>query len=243
MRPRALPRIAALGVAALMAAPATAYAAGPKKSFDESEGFEDPRKRDLPRTHRLRLALSSGWIRLSSATDDQGNSERFHYAPLMLDVGYQAQFAKYLMARIAVGAGGNVANSRNAMPAVLLPKAYFGFQGKLFGIAAGYGFMFPFPSTPNATDGRSTSLGQPVIRQNHVIAGEMSFSSRIDRVALTFAIGGAAVRSQLEHFDLAGTRWYPMLTFSLGAYFDGSIRRSKRGPREQELQRVNIAGR
>lgn len=235
VRPRpSVVRSAVLGLLAALALPTSAEAAGPKKEFDESEGFEDPRTRDLPRTHRFRLALDGYYIRLTKAADENGNSQRFHYAPLMLDLAYQAQFAKYMMARIAFAFGGNVANSRNAMPMVILPKAYLGFQGKLFGFAAGYGFMYPFPQIPNNTDGRAMSLGQPVISNNHVITGEASFTTRVDRIALTLAIGGAAVRSQLSHYDLSGTRWNPMLTISFGAYFDGSIiraRRAGKGPR------------
>jgi hypothetical protein len=238
VRPRtSVPRSAVLGLLAALALPATASAAGPKKEFDESEGFEDPRKRDLPRTHRFRLALDMQYIRLTKAADEDGNSQRFHYAPLMLDVAYQAQFAKYLMARIAFAFGGNVANSRNAMPLVILPKAYFGFQGKMFGLAANYGFMYPFPQIPNNTDGRSQSLGQPVISNNHVIGGEASFTSRVDRVALTLAIGAAAVRSQLTHYDLSGTRWNPMFTLSFGTYFDGSIIRARRGAKGKRFDK------
>lgn len=238
MRPRtSVPRGAVLGLLAALALPASVSAAGPKKEFDESEGFTDPRKRDFPRTHRFRLALDGQYIRLTQAADENGNSQRFHYAPLMIDVAYQAHFAKYLMARIAFAFGGNVANSRNAMPLVILPKAYFGFQGKMFGLAPYYGFMYPFPQRPNATDGRSRSLGQPVISNNHVIGGEASFTSRIDRVALTLAIGAAAVRSQLTHYDLAGTRWNPMFTLSIGAYFDGSIIRARRGDKGKRFDK------
>jgi hypothetical protein len=227
-------RIALAGAAAI-SLPATALAA-PKKPFDESSGFADPRKRQFPRTHRFRLALSGNYMRLSRAQDESGNSQRFHYAPLMIDAAYQAHFAKYLMARIAVAMGGNVANSRNAMPMVVLPKAYFGFQGKLFGLAATYGFMLPFPSVPGATDGRNTSLEQPVIRNNHVVGGELSFTTRIDRIALTFAAGGAAVNSHLTHYDINSKRWRPMLMLSFGAFFDGSIIRSRRAQKREKLR-------
>ncbi len=245
VRPRrSVPRTAALGLLAALALPATALA-DPKKPFDESEGFLDPRDRKRPRTHRFRLALDSYYIRLTQASDGEGNTQRFHFSPLMIDLGYQAQFAKVLMARIAFAVGGNVANSRNAMPIVIMPKAYLGYQGKMFGLAANYGFMYPFPQRPNATDGRSASLGQPVIANNHAVGGEASFSTRVDRVALTFAVGGAAVNSILAHYDLGGPRWYPMLSFSLGAYFDGTILRSKRGgdERRRDPGRMRTAGR
>ena len=246
MRPgKSALRIAAVSVTAGLTLPAPAQAAPEEdKEFDASQGFVDPRLRKLPRTHRFRLALSSNYIRLSSATDDAGNSTRFRFAPVMLDVGYQAQFARYLMARLAVGFGANVANSRHAMPVVLLPKAYFGFQGKLFGLAATYGFMYPFPQTPNATDGRDSSLGQPVISKNHVIGGEASFTTRVDRMALSLAVGGAGVKSVLQHYQLAGPRWYPMLMISFGAYFDGSmIREKRRGTRERPRTSNAMAGR
>jgi hypothetical protein len=223
-------------LAAALVAP-TARAGEKDKKFDESEGFVDPRTRDLPRTHRFRLAIMGGYIRLTQASNDDGETQRFHFAPLVLDAGYQAQFARYLMARISVAAGGNVANSRNAMPGVVFPRAHFGFQGKMFGFAATYGFMATFPITPNATDGRSQSLGQPAIANNHVIGGEPSFTTRVDRVALTIALGVSGVRSQLSHYNLSGTRWYPMFTLGFGAYFDGTLRRARRaveGPRRRE---------
>jgi hypothetical protein len=237
-------RLAVFGVAAALAFPPNARAADKKREFDESGGFVDPRKRKLPRTHRFRVALSSNYIRLSAASDMEGNRTQFHYAPLMVDLGYQAQFAKYLMARIAFAFGGNIANSRNAMPLVILPKAYFGFQGKLFGLAATYGFMYPFPQIPEADDGHQDSLGQPVIDNNHVVGGEASFTTRVDRVALSLAVGGAAVNSQLQHYDLSGARWYPMLILGFGVYFDGGILRERRA-RERERQRTGgrLAGR
>ena len=61
----------------------------------------------------------------------------------MIDIAYQLQFLRYLMIRPSLAIGYNVANTRNAMPGVLQPGIFTGYQGKLLGIAGGYTFIQP----------------------------------------------------------------------------------------------------
>ena len=56
-----------LAMFAALAAPAQAK---PRGKFDTSEGFYDPRRPDLPRTHRFRLSIESGYIGLSTVLDN-----------------------------------------------------------------------------------------------------------------------------------------------------------------------------
>lgn len=199
------------------------------RTFDTKLGETDPRKRQLPRTHRFRLAIHSQWVRLSRTQNPStGEFQRFHFAPLMIDVAYQAQFLKYVMVRLAVAAGGNVANTRNAMPGVLFPQAYVGVQTRIFGVAFGYGFDWAIPPTLGATDGGSTSLQQPIIQRNHVVMGELSATSKIDRVALTFSLSLGGVKSLLTHFDTQTNRFRFFLGLQAGVFFDGTLRREKK---------------
>ena len=199
------------------------------RTFDSSMGEVDPRKRSLPRTHRFRLAIHSQWVRLTrTQNQNTGEFQRFHFAPMMLDVAYQAQFLKYAMVRLAVAAGGNVANTRNAMPGVLFPQAYVGVQTRVMGIAFGYGFDWTIPPTIGATDGGTYSLVQPVIQRNHVVMGELSATSKIDRVALTFSLAVGGVKSLLTHYETANNRFRFYLGLQAGVFFDGTIRREKK---------------
>ncbi|MFY0530987.1 hypothetical protein [Nannocystis pusilla] len=128
-----------------------------------NEGLSDPRQRQLPARHRLRIAIVADWVRASQACDDSPKRcERFHFAPLLLDFAYQLQFARYAMFRPSIGIGYNVGNSRNAMPAVLQPSLFAGYQGKLFGAAAGWSFIFPFPTVANQDNGHQ-GLAQPAL--------------------------------------------------------------------------------
>jgi len=233
-RGRAVAVAAAIGLALALVSVAHAKKRPP---FDESDGFEDPNKRSYPRTHRFRLALESGYVRLSAAIDGRtGETVRFHYAPLILNAGYQAQFARVLSARLSVGFGGNVANSRTAMPLVLNPRAHFGYQGRWFGIFGTYGYMFMFPGVIDARNDRvAMGLNQPYLEHVHQFGGEASITSRVDRVAYSFSIGMVAARTTLCHLDFdcrenpkATKRIYPMLTLGAALYFDGSIRRARR---------------
>ncbi|GEM_PF-1559988 len=204
-------------------------ARGKPREFDTSKGEVDPRHRARPRRHRFRLAIHSHWVRLTQTLNPQTNeTERFHYAPMHLDLAYQAQFLKWMMVRVALGVGGNVANTRNAMPVSIFPQLYLGYQGKVAGVAFGYGFDW----TAAAGDGRSANgsftLEQPVIRNNHVVTGEFSVTSRIDKVALTFALAVGGMQSQLTHFAEANKRFRFYLGLHAGVFFDGTRRREKR---------------
>lgn len=205
------------------------------REFDTSMGEVDPRTRGLPRTHRFRLALHSHWVRLTRTVNpDTGESERFHYAPLMIDLGYQAQFLRYVMVRLALGLGANVANTRNAMIASIFPQAFVGVQTKIFGAAFGYGFDWAPPGRTDARAPGSNSLIQPSITRNHVVMGELSVTSRVDRVALTFALNLGGMKSNLVHYDTVNSRFRFYLGLSFGAFFDGTIRREKKARKQAE---------
>ena len=187
-----------LAMFAALAAPAQAK---PRGKFDTSEGFYDPRRPDLPRTHRFRLSIESGHIGLSTVLDNStGLPVRFHFAPLMLGLNYQAQFARVLSARVGANIGYNVANSRNAMPLVVNPRAWLGVQGRWVGIHGGYGYLLIFPTTPNGYGGRS-ELEQPGLKQPHQVGGELSISGRVDKVAFTASVGGQVVFATLCHLS------------------------------------------
>lgn len=210
-----------------------------ERSFDTSNGERDPRKRELPRTHRFRLALHSHWVRLNQtqnpATDE---FERFHFAPLMLDFAYQAQFLRYAMVRLAVAVGGNVANTRNAMPAVIYPQAYVGVQTKVFGAAFGYGYDWTVPTFAGASANFGSALEQPVITRNHVVMGEVSATSRIDRVALTFSLALGGIQSDLSHLSTVNDRsWRFYLGLQAGMFFDGTLRRERKARKRDKAKR------
>lgn len=231
-----VPQLAALAPGAFLLGPPILAKRKSERTFDTSHGERKPGERTRPRTHRFRLALSSHWVRLTQAVDPSGNSQRFHYAPMYLDLGYQAQFLKYVMVRLAVGVGGNVANSRNAMPVSVYPQLYLGYQGKLAGLAFGYGFDWTIPPTFHAIADESNALEQPVITRNHVVMGELSATSKIDKVALTFAFSAGAMQSDLTHFATYNRKWRPYIGFSLGGFFDGSKRREKKALERAEAQ-------
>ena len=210
---------------ALALAPAPARAGG--RQLGE-EGLTDPRERELPARHRLRVAVVADWVRATQACGGAPTRcQRFHFAPLLLDVAYQLQFLKYAMFRPSVGIGYNVANSRNAMPAVLQPSIFVGYQGRLVGAAAGWSFLFPFPTVADNTDGHG-GLGQPALWGNHALQAELSLTSRLDRGALNFGLRVGAMRTHLLHLNLDFKRWYPILTFSLGWFFEVGKRRQRR---------------
>jgi hypothetical protein len=204
------------------------------RSFDTSFGERDPRVQKLPRTHRFRLAFHAQWVRLTQTPNpNTGETDRFHFAPLLLDLGYQAQFLKFMMVRLALAAGGNVANTRHAMPLAVYPQAYLGYQGKVVGLALGYGFDWTIPPTPGVGAPDST-LAQPVIVRNHVVKGELSGTTRIDRVAMTFALALGGMRSDLTHYSDQNRRWRFYLGLQAGVFFDGTIRREKKARKQTE---------
>jgi hypothetical protein len=233
-----LPSLAALPPsAATLFAPTILAKRARERAFDTSMGERDPRKRSRPRTHRFRLALAAHWVRLTQTQNpDTGEVVRFHYAPMYLDLAYQAQFLKFVMVRLAVGLGANVANSRNAMPVSVFPQMYLGYQGKTVGVAFGYGFDWTIPPTFGARSNANDPLEQPVITRNHVVMGELSATSRIDRVALTFSLAVGGIQSDLTHFDTYNRKWRPYFGFGFGAFFDGSKRREKKALQKAEAE-------
>jgi hypothetical protein len=217
-----------LGTIGLLAPPVYAKRSRDRE-FDTSLGEVDPRTRKLPRKHRFRLAIHSQYVRLTRSPNLVGDGfTRFHFAPLMIDLAYQAQFLKYVMVRLAVAAGGNVANSRNAMPAVVMPQAYVGAQTKVIGVAFGYGFDWTIPPIVGATAPGNNQLQQPVIVRNHVVMGELSATSKIDRVALTFSLAVGGIKSLLTHYGTVNNRFRFFLGLQAGVFFDGTIRREKK---------------
>ena len=213
--------------------------------YEAEDGTVDPRERKLPRRHRFRLAIDGDHTRLTfaSSSSTPGGGVRFHWAPLLLDASYQLQFAKVLMIRPGFAAGMNVANSRYAMPAVFSPRFFTGFQGRNVGIAAGYvyyGVGFPALTVENGADGRNDSLGGPRIWRNHGVLGELSFTSRIDGVAVTFAGRVGAVHSHIQHYTIDSREQPSYRKFrmhwglSLGFFFDGTLRRRKAAKERQQ---------
>jgi hypothetical protein len=226
-----------LGTIGLLAPPVYAKRSR-DRTFDTSFGEVDPRTRTLPRKHRFRLAIHSQYVRLTRSPNiGTDGFTRFHYAPLMLDMAYQAQFLKYAMVRLAVAAGGNVANTRNAMPAVLFPQAYVGVQTKILGVAFGYGFDWTIPPIVGATAPGTNALEQPVIQRNHVVMGEVSATTKVDRVALTFSLSLGGIKSQLIHYSTTNNRFRFYIGLQAGVFFDGTIRREKKARKAAEGRR------
>ncbi|TPV92595.1 MAG: hypothetical protein B7733_25045 [Myxococcales bacterium FL481] len=229
-----LPFLLALATAPFAAArpPGTLSPATAASSADvvTTEPFLDPRRRSLPRPNRLRLAARTQYVQLTQMQgEEQGESKliRFHFAPLLLDIGYQRQFLRYFMARPVVQLGPNLANSRNAMPWVVAPGLHAGYQGRLLGLAAAYNYLLPFPALINATSATSATP-QPVMWNNHIVSGELSITSRVDRVAISAFAGVGAVRTDLSHASEKREDWWRLtISGGLAFYFDGSIRRAR----------------
>lgn len=207
-----------------------AHARRPTRAELEAEGLTDPRTRNLPARHRLRLSLLSDYVRASAALAKDGSTTRFHYATLMLDLAYQAQIFKLAMIRPSIAFGGNVANSRQAMPFAIQAGLFAGYQGALLGVAGGYTYLVPFPAVANVTNGHG-GLPQPVIYNQHALQIEASLTTKLDRGALNFAIRFGGVKYHLVHLDLDKKRWSGTLTLSAGWFFDlGARRRKNRAP-------------
>ncbi|KIG18217.1 hypothetical protein DB30_01721 [Enhygromyxa salina] len=223
------------GPASFIAPPIVAKRAK-DRAFDTSHGEVDPRVRNLPRTHRFRFTLHAQHIRLTQAPHPETDEViRYHFAPMMFDLGYQAQFLKYVMVRLAVAVGGNVANSRNAQPLAVFPQGYLGFQSRIIGVAFGYGFDWTIPPVFHAT-AQNDPAEQPTITRNHVVMGELSATSRIDRVALTFSFAFGGVQSDLTHYAFYERKWRPYIGLQAGMFFDGTSRREKKARKRAEAQ-------
>ncbi len=240
-------------VAASLAAstPSAAVAAGGKRKrsrrfkdeTDPETGYVDPRARKLPRTHRFRLGLEAWYVRLTRAQSPDGKTQQFHAAPLGIDVAYQAQFLRYMMARISFAFGINAANTFAAMPYHVHPKLHLGYQGKLVGVAVGYGYFTPVYYLIDQVDPVRGGLPEPVIRNNHHIDGELSFTTRDFHGALSFVFRVGAVYSTLDHLDRRNEKgWRPMFTINVGWFFGeterGRKRRLAREARQEQRRRA-----
>lgn len=199
-------------------------------------GVYDPRQRRLPRTHRFRLAFQLDHVRLSAAVSEEGESQRFHFLPLQLDFAYQVQFLKYAMLRPSLAIGGNPANTVEAMPAVVHPQIFGGFQGKGIGVALGYGYLHPFPVRKDVISDTRGGLGQPVITANHAVRVELSYTTRIHRGALSFAARMGGLKSHIRHYELDERGWRFFWGVQLGWYF-GTGKRAQEREREREQRR------
>jgi hypothetical protein len=219
----------ALAAVTLVAMPGVARAKRPTTAELAADGLTDPRRRPPPPRHRLRLAIVSDYVRASAAQGRDGKVTRFHYATLMLDLAYQVQLFKVMMIRPSFAFGGNVANSRNAMPFAIQPALFAGYQGALLGVAAGYSFILPFPATIGVNNNHNGAT-QPVLYDNHLLQGEVSLTTRVDRGALNFGLRVGAMKSHLIHLNIDKRRWAPVLTLSAGWFWDLSTRR-RRPPR------------
>jgi hypothetical protein len=222
----ALAALVPVALALLVLVPGSAHARRATRAELAAAGLTDPRTRPEPPRHRLRLAFLSDYVRASAALGRDGKITRFHYAPLMIDVAYQVQVFRWAMIRPSFAIGGNVANSRQAMPGAIQPGLFVGYQGALLGIAGGYTFLKAFPEIIPVNDGHGGPT-QPVLRNNHAIQGELSLTTRVDRGALNFAVRFGGVKSYLEHLDIKKDRWSSMLTLSAGWFFDLGARRRR----------------
>lgn len=220
---------------AMALAPSEAMASEP--ADEEDPTFVDPRRRQIPPTHRFRLGIEFAYMKLSSAIDaDSGEKQRFHYIPMLADFAYQAQFLKYMMVRPSLGFGTNVGNTLEAMPLVIHPQLHLGYQGSMFGAAFGYGFFQPLIQRKDVVSASRGGLGEPLIVNNHHVGGEVSFQTRVDRGALSIILRVAGVRSHLQHFELDKPKsWRAMITLNIGWYFgDGSKQRARQRARRAQ---------
>lgn len=197
--------------------------------------FIDPRVRQPPPTHRFRLGLELGYMRLSAAIDAKTmKTQRFHYVPLLADFAYQAQFLKYLMARPSLAIGTNVGNTLEAMPMIIHPQFHTGYQGSIVGAALGFGWFHPLINRKDVISAQRGGLGEPVSLNNWHVGGEVSFTTRIDKGALSIILRGMGVNGRTMHFELDKRRWRFMFTFNLGWYFgDGSKQRARQAERRR----------
>ena len=122
------------------------------------------------------------------------------------------------------------------MPFEIFPQAYVGFQHRVLGLAFGYGYDITLPPRKGVAGVGANQIEQPVITRNHVVMGEASVTSRVDRVALTFSLAIGGVKSRLEHFETDNVKWRPYFGFQAGVFFDGTIRREKKARKRAEAE-------
>ncbi len=207
----------------------------------EAESFIDPRARSVPRKHRFRMGLQLDYMRLSAAIDEETEKvERFHFIPLQLDFAYQGRIGRYIMIRPSLAIGGNPGNTLEAMPVVVHPQLFSGYQGRLVGVAVGYGFLGAPVQNKDAVSDIRGGLGQPIIRNAHHVGGELSFTTRVHQRRasapgagqLSIILRIAGINGRVQHFDIDRRRWRAMFTFGLGWYFgDGKRAAARRAER------------
>lgn len=215
-------------------ASADATADAPSEGDD---GVIDPRERRPPATHRFHLGFQMDYVRLSAAIDEDGKTQRFHYLPLQLDFAYQVQLLKVLMLRPSLAFGFNPANTLEAMPTVVHPQLFGGYQGKGFGAALGYGYLHPVPARKDVISNTRGGLGQPVITANHAVRVELSYTTRIDRGALSFALRLGGLKSHIRHYELDERGWRFFVGLNAGWYFGDGRRASEREQARRERRR------
>jgi hypothetical protein len=247
---RSLPPLATLVLGLALAGPAGATSGSATEAALEADtaleadaaqaqlgpGIVDPRQRRPPRTHRFRLGFQIDYVRLSAAVDENGMTQRFHYLPLQLELAYQLQFLKHFMVRPSLAFGANPANTAESMPAVVHPQLFGGYQGRAFGVALGYGYLHPFPVRKDVISDTRGGLGQPVITANHALRAELSYTTRVDRGALSFALRLGGVKSHIRHYDLDERGWRFMVGLNVGWYF-GDGHKSEERERERRERR------
>lgn len=218
----------ALAMSATFAAPAMAAPRRATTAELAEDGLTDPRTRNQPPRHRIRLSLLSDYMRGSAAKTKDGHVTRFHFAPLMIDIAYQLQFLRYLMIRPSLAIGYNVANTRNAMPGVIQPGIFTGYQGKLLGVAGGYTFIQPLGAVIGVDNGHPGGLVQPVLDKNSALQLEVSLTTKVDRGALNFAVRFGAVSSHIYHLEIDKRRWSSVITLSAGWFFELGARKRRK---------------
>ncbi len=177
-------------------------------------------------------------MRLSAAIDeDTDEVQRFEFIPLQLDFGYQRQIGRYVMVRPSLAVGGNPADTLEAMPMVIHPQLFTGYQGRLLGLAVGYGFLGTPVKNKDAVSDIRGGLGQPILRNAHHIGAEFSFTTRVHQRRasapgageLSILLRVAGVSGRTQHFEVDTRRWRAMFTFGLGWYFgDGRRAQARR---------------
>jgi hypothetical protein len=156
--------------------------------------------------------------------------------PLQLDFAYQVQLLKHFMLRPSLAIGANPANTAESMIMVVHPQLFGGYQGKAFGVALGYGYLHPFPVRKDVISETRGGLGEPVITANHAVRAEVSYTTRVDRGALSFALRLGGLKSHIRHYDLDTRSWRFFLGFNVGWYF-GDGKKSEERERERREQR------
>ncbi len=246
---RLLPPLATLALGLCLAQPAAAAVEASSEAALEADagesergselgpGISDPRKRRAPRTHRFRLGFQIDYVRLTAAMDEDGVTQRFHYLPLQLDFAYQVQLLEYFMLRPSLALGANPANTLEAMPVVVHPQLYGGYQGRAIGAALGYEYLHPFPVRKDVISDTRGGLGQPIITANHAVRVELSYTTRVDRGALAFALRLGGLKSHIQHYDLDSRGWRFFVGLNAGWYFGDGNKSAERERERRERRR------